>query len=133
MRIDSFDLFDTTKLVIHEHDEVRKINNTAKTGIILLRGTPPDNTFPLSLFLIIPHPTGRGFKVSVGGMPHSARIGRALFHRARSASKKDIWPLPRFPFSTTSQSSRHLHLLPDLPHGTPSHRASLSSRLSTTL
>ena len=86
MRIDSFDLFDTTKLVIHEHDEVRKINNTAKTGIILLRGTPPDNTFPLSLFLIIPHPPDRGFKVSVGGMSHSARIGRALFHRARSAS-----------------------------------------------
>ena len=56
MRIDSLDLFDTTKSVIHEHHEVRKISNTVKTGIILLRGTPPGNTFPLSLFLIIPHP-----------------------------------------------------------------------------
>jgi hypothetical protein len=53
MRIDSLDLFDTTKSVIHEHHEVRKISNTVKTGIILLRGTPPGNTFPLSLFLII--------------------------------------------------------------------------------
>ena len=56
MRIDSLDLFDTTKSVIHEHHEVRKISNTVKTGIILLRGTPPGNTFPLSFFLIIPHP-----------------------------------------------------------------------------
>jgi hypothetical protein len=55
MRIDSLDLFDTTKSVIHEHHEVRRISNTVKTGIILLRGTPPGNTFPLSLFLIIPH------------------------------------------------------------------------------
>ena len=86
MRIDSLDLFDTTKSVIHEHDEVRKISSMLKAGIVLLRGTPPDNTFPLSLFLIITHSTGRGFNVSVGGMPHSARIGRALFHRARSAS-----------------------------------------------
>ena len=36
-----------------------------------------------SLFLF---PCGRGFKGAVGGVPHRARIGRALFHRARSAS-----------------------------------------------
>ena len=33
-----------------------------------------------------PHPSGRGLKGSVGGTPHRAHIGRALFHRARSAS-----------------------------------------------
>ena len=27
-------------------------------------------------------------------MPFPARIGRAPFHRARSASKKGTWPLP---------------------------------------
>jgi len=27
-------------------------------------------------------------------MPFTARIERALFHRARSASKKGTWPLP---------------------------------------
>lgn len=38
-------------------------------------------TLPLS-----PHPCGRGFKEPMGGMSHSARIGRALLYRARSAS-----------------------------------------------
>ncbi len=32
-----------------------------------------------------------------------------------------------------SQLSRHLRLLPDLPHGTQLHKASLSSSLATTL
>ncbi|MEO7862880.1 MAG: hypothetical protein ABIU05_21070, partial [Nitrospirales bacterium] len=30
-------------------------------------------------------------------MPSTARIGRALFHRARSASKEGTWPLPPYP------------------------------------
>jgi hypothetical protein len=45
MRIDSLDLFDTTNSVIHELDEVRKISNMVKTGIILLKGTPPTTDF----------------------------------------------------------------------------------------
>ncbi len=32
MRMDSLDLFDTTKSVIHDHDEVRKISNMVKSG-----------------------------------------------------------------------------------------------------
>ena len=30
-------------------------------------------------------------------LPSTARIGRALFHRARSASKEGAWPLPPHP------------------------------------
>ena len=30
-------------------------------------------------------------------LPFTARIERALFHRARSASKKGTWPLPSLP------------------------------------
>ena len=52
MRIDSLDLFDTTKSVIHEHDEVRKISNIGTMDIILTKGIPPDNTFPMSCFFI---------------------------------------------------------------------------------
>jgi hypothetical protein len=63
----------------------------------------------------------------------SLRIERAPSERARSASKKDIWPLPLFLLTVSSQSSHHLRLLPDLPHGTPLHRVSLSSRLAMTL
>ena len=37
----------------------------------------------------LPHPSGRELKGAVGGVPHRARIGRALFHRARSASTRD--------------------------------------------
>ena len=63
------------------------------------------------------------------GSKGSARVSFHSFHRARSASKKDIWPPP----SLTSQSSHHLRLLSGLPHGTPPHRVSLSDRLSTML
>src|SRR6185295_8874521 len=57
---------------------------------------------------------------------------RAHSYRARSASKKDIWPLPLFLLSATSRSSPHLRPLTDLPHGTPSHEESLSNSLATT-
>jgi hypothetical protein len=30
-------------------------------------------------------------------LPFTARIGRAQFHRARSASKEGTWPLPPYP------------------------------------
>ena len=33
----------------------------------------------------------------VAGLSFTARIGRAPFHRARSASKKGTWPLPPHP------------------------------------
>ena len=33
-------------------------------------------------------------------LPFTARIERAPFHRARSASKKGTWPLPSHPFSS---------------------------------
>ena len=39
-----------------------------------------------STLSLSPHSRGRELKGAVGGVPHRARIGRALFHRARSAS-----------------------------------------------
>ena len=53
-------------------------------------GTVPDCAHPTRVFPFIPsHPSGRELKGAVGGVPHRARIGRALFHRARSASTRD--------------------------------------------
>src|SRR6185503_6343183 len=68
----------------------------------------------------------------VARLSFTARIERAHCYRARSASKKDIWLLPLFLLSATSRSSPHLRPLTDLPHGTPSHKASLSNSLATT-
>ena len=65
------------------------------------------------------------------GSKGSAWVSFHPFHRRASASKKDIWPLPLF-LSPTSQLSRHLRLLTDLPRGTPPHRASVSSNPATT-
>ena len=54
----------------------------------MLRVSNGDLPFP-------PHPSGSELKGAVGGVPHRARIGRALFHRARSASTGA--PHPRSP------------------------------------
>ena len=39
-------------------------------------------------------------------MPFTARIGRAQFHRARSASKKGTWPLPLHPSEAARSASK---------------------------
>ena len=107
MRIDSLDLFDTTKSVIHEHDETRKKCNMVKRGIILLKGDSSRQRDSVESFLIIPHPSGRGFKEPGGGMPHSALIGRALLYRARSASTGVSTPTSRL-CSPSNLASRDL-------------------------
>ena len=38
-------------------------------------------------------------------LPSTARIGRAQFHRARSASKEGTWPLPPLPSATARSAS----------------------------
>jgi 1-acyl-sn-glycerol-3-phosphate acyltransferase len=63
--------------------------------------------------------------------PRTARVQRGPSEAARCASKGDQ-PGPPL-ITSTSQSSHHPRLLPDLPRGIPSHRASLSSSLATTL
>jgi len=63
----------------------------------------------------------------------TARIERPPLHRGGSASKKDGCLFPHSFFSAPSRSSLHPHLLPDLLHGTPTHRASLSNNLATPL
>jgi hypothetical protein len=39
-------------------------------------------------------------------LPSTARIGRALFHRARSASKEGTWPLPPHPSEAARCASK---------------------------
>jgi hypothetical protein len=41
-------------------------------------------------------------------LPSTARIGRAQFHRARSASKKDTWPLPPHPSEAARSASTEI-------------------------
>ena len=63
-------------------------------------------------------------------LPFTARIERAQFHRARSASKKGTWPLPPHPSETARCTSTGDHLvcplmlppslLASLPTGQPS-------------
>src|SRR2546427_868310 len=45
-----------------------------------------------------PHPFSSSLVLEgVGRLPSTARIERAQFHRARSASKEGTWPLPPHP------------------------------------
>jgi len=46
-------------------------------------------------------------------LPFTARIGRAQFHRARSASTKGTWPLPS-PFFSLDRGTPHLTMIPGL-------------------
>jgi hypothetical protein len=48
-------------------------------------------------------------------LPFTARIGRAQFHRARSASKKDTWPLPPHPSEAARCASPEDHQAPSPP------------------
>ena len=45
-------------------------------------------------------------------MPFTARIERAQFHRARSASKKGTWPLPPHPSEAARCASTEDHQAP---------------------
>ena len=47
-------------------------------------------------------------------LPFTARIERAQFHRARSASKKGTWPLPPHPFKAARCASTEDHQPPPL-------------------
>jgi hypothetical protein len=48
-------------------------------------------------------------------LPFTARIGRAPFHRARSASKKGTWPLPSHPSEAARCASTEDHQAPSHP------------------
>ena len=48
-------------------------------------------------------------------LPFTARIERAPFHRARSASKKGTWPLPSYPSATARCASTEDHQAPSPP------------------
>ena len=51
-------------------------------------------------------------------MPFTARIERAQFHRARSASKKGTWPLPPHPSEAARSASTET--MPAAPPSSPS-------------
>ena len=51
--------------------------------------------------------------------PFTARIERAPFHRARSASKKGTWPLPPHPSEAARCASTEDHQPPSLPPPIP--------------
>ena len=48
-------------------------------------------------------------------LPFTARIERAQFHRARSASKKGTWPLPPHPSQAARYASTEDHQAPSPP------------------
>jgi hypothetical protein len=48
-------------------------------------------------------------------MPSTARIERAPFHRARSASKEGTWPLPPHPSEPARCASTEDHQAPSRP------------------